>query len=999
MNASARRLALSGLIVATVLAGCGEQRPEELLASAKAYLVANDTKAAVIQLKSALQKQPDLAEARYLLGRTLLDGGDGVAAEIELRKALDLKHPEAAALPPLVRALVLQGKGKRAVHYYATVELAEPAAAAELKVGLATAYAQQGAAAKSNAALDEALAATPEFGPALLMQARLKAGERDFDAAFALIDRIIAKDPGAYEALHLKGDLLFFVKADAEAALQAQRQALALRKDWMPAHASILDILLSRRDLAAAKTQLDELKKVLPNLPQTKYFEAQIAFLSQDYKTAKELVQQVLRVAPDNVKTLLLAGGIELQSGSILQAETLVAKALHLSPDVAVTRRLLAQIYLRSGQAPKAQEALAPLLERVDADADTLVLAAQAALQGGDAKNAEAYFARAAKVNPNDSRSRTALALAQFSKGKADLGFAQLQEIATSDKSTIADMAIISARLRQRDYDAALKAIDALEAKQPGKPFAAQMRGQVHLARKDAAAARQSFARALTIDPLYFPAAASLAALDLRDKKPDEARKHFDKLLAADPKNVQALLAIAELRAQAGADKAEVAGLLADAIKLNPIVVAPRLLLIELSLRSRDNKAALTAAQDGVAALPDSPELLDALGRAQMASGDFNQAINSFNKLIGLQQRRSPQPQLRLADAYMAQKNVTAARESLNRALEITPKFLPAQRGLVILELASGRPDRALAVARVVQSERPDQSFGYLLAGDVESSRKNWEPAATAYRAGLKRDASTELTMKLHSVLVASRKRPDAETIATGWIKEHPQDAAFRAYLGDTALAQLDFAGAEGQYLAVVKLQPENAIVLNNLAWVTNRLKKPGAVAYAEQANALRPETPAFMDTLAVILDDAGQTARRSSSRRRRSLWRLRTIPCGSASPSCTSSPATRQWPGPSSTSWQSWATSSATRPRSTSCASRCSAAAPARAIQGDRHAGGDASNTLRRLGLAGPGAAMPSGWPGGCHHQGEALDRRHRGLRRARQPALRFSGHRLRGR
>jgi len=736
-----------------------------------------------------------------------------------------------------------------------------PAAVAELKVALATAYAQQGATAKSKAALDEALAAAPEFGPALLMQARLKAGERDFDAAFTLIDRIFAKDAGAYEALHLKGDLLFFVKADAEAALQAHRQSLAVRRDWMPAHASVLEILLSRRDLVAAKTQLDELKKVLPNLPQTKYFEAQLAFLSQDYKTAKELVQQVLRVAPDNVKTLLLAGAIELQSGSILQAETFVAKALQLSPDVAVTRRLLAQIYLRSGQAPRAQETLAPLLDRADTDADTLVLAAQAALQGGDAKNAEAYFARAAKVNPNDARSRTALALAQFSKGKADLGFAQLQEIATSDKDTIADLAIISARLRQRDYDAALKAIDALEAKQPGKPFAAQMRGQVHLARKDAAAARQSFAKALTFDPLYFPAAAGLAALDLSDKKPDEARKHFDKLLAADPKNVQALLAIAELRAQAGADKAEIAGLLANAIKLNPTVVAPRRLLIELGLRTRDNKAALTAAQDGVAVLPDSPELLDALGHAQMASGDFNQAVNSFNRLVGLQQR-SPQPQMRLADAYMAQKNLTAARASLNRALEVTPKFLPAQRGLVILELADSRPDQALAVARVVQSERPDQSVGYLLAGDVEASRKNWEAAATAYRAGLKRGASTELAMKLHSVLVASKKHRDAETFATGWFKDHPQDAAFRTYLGDTALAQLDFAGAEGQYLAVVKLQPENAIALNNLAWVTNRLKKPGAVAYAEQANALRPEQPAFMDTLAVILGEAGQAAK-----------------------------------------------------------------------------------------------------------------------------------------
>ena len=861
MKPTPRGLAVSVSIAAALLSGCGDEKPEALVGSAKAYLAKKDAKAAVIQLKSALQQQPGLAEARFLLGRTLLDEGDAVAAEVELRKALDFKHPEAAVLPLLVRALVLEGKGQRAIQDYASVELAEPAATAELKAALATAYAQQGNNVKAQAALDDALRAVPGFGPALLMQARLKAANRDFDAAFALIDQIIARDAGNFEALQLKGDLLFFVKADVAAALDAQRHALAARKDWLPAHASVLEILMSRLDLPAATAQLDELKKVLPDHPQTKYFEARLAFLKQDYKTAKELLQQVLKVAPDNVKVLLLAGGVELQSGSLVQAERLVAKALQQSPDFALTRRLLAEIYLRAGQPQKARETLAPLLGNPDVGAETLALAGQAALQSGDATSAEAYFTRAAKLNPNDTRSRTALALVQFSKGNADLGFAQLQDIASSDKGTLADLAIISARMLQRDYDAALKAIDSMEHKQPDKPLAAQLRGEVELARKDAPAARRSFIKALSIEPLYFPAAASLAALDLRDKQPDEARKRFDKLLAADPKNVQALLAIAELRAQAGAGKDEVTGLLGNAAKLNPNVVAPRLLLVDLNLRTGNTKAALAAAQDGVAALPDNPELLDALGRAQMASGDFNQASGSFKKLAALQPR-SPQPQLRLADAFMALKNPAAARESLNRALDITPKFLPAQRGLVMLDLSEGRPEKAMAVARAMQSERPDQNVGYLFAGDIEASRKNWDTAASAYRAGLKRGASTELASKLHSVLLSAQKRVDAEAFAAGWIKEHPQDAAFRSYLGDLALAQLDFASAETQYLAVIQLQPENAIALNNLAWVTNKLTKPGATAYAEKANMLHPGQPAFMDTLATVLADAGQMSK-----------------------------------------------------------------------------------------------------------------------------------------
>ncbi len=229
-------------------------------------------------------------------------------------------------------------------------------------------------------------------------------------------------------------------------------------------------------------------------------------------------------------------------------------------PDATAARRLLAQIQIRSGEPQKAQETLQPLVAKGRVDAETLNLAAQAAMQLGDAASAESYFTRAAKVKPDDPRSRTALALVQSAKGHTDVAFAQLEEISASDPGTIADMAIISARMRQRDFEAALKAVDSLERKQPGKPFAAQLRGQIQMARKDAVAARQSFESALSIDPLYYPAAASLAALDLHDKKPDEARKRFDKLLAADPKDIRALLAIAELRAQAGASKEEIAG-------------------------------------------------------------------------------------------------------------------------------------------------------------------------------------------------------------------------------------------------------------------------------------------------------------------------------------------------------------------------------------------------------------------------------------------------------
>nr|WP_246294726.1 XrtA/PEP-CTERM system TPR-repeat protein PrsT [Schlegelella koreensis] len=846
------------VIVAAAVAACGgEEKPDALLASAKTYLEKKESKAAVIQLKTALQQQPDFAEARLLLGQTLLDTGDAVGAEVELRKARDLKVSDDRVVPLLARSLLLQNKGQRVLDELGSVELREPAASAELNTAIATAYEMKGDTTKATAALDAALKDNPDFSSALLMRARNKAAQRDFDAAFQLVDHAIAKNPKDYQALQFKGDLLYVLKHDADGALALHRKSLAEREDWVPAHASILEIMFARRDMEGAQAQLAALQKLLPNHPQTRYYQARVAFLKEDYKRAKELVQPLVGAAPNNFNVLMLAAAIEMQTGSLAQAETYATGAMQRSPSAGPARLLLARILLRSGQVARVEQVLAPLLEEPSVGSDALQLAGQAALQSGDIKGAESYFARASKANPDDAASRTAVALTQFSRGNADAGFDQLEQIAAADKGTIADMAIISARLRQRDYAGAMKAIDGLERKQPGKPLPPHLRGQVQVSQNNIPAARKSFEQALAADPTFFPAVASLAALDLRDKKPDEARKRFEELRKRDPKNVNVLLALAEIRSQGGASKEELAGLLADAIKAHPTSVTPRTLLVQLHMRAKDNKQALTVAQEGVAALPDSPEMLDALGRAQVAAGEARQAVTTFNKLTSLQ-RGSPEPYMRLADTHVLLKDNAAARESLARALEVAPRHLPAQRGLILLDLAEKKPEQAMARARAIQNERQGQPVGYLLAGDIQASQRDWTAAAASYRAALKQGPTTEGATKLYDSLVAGQKRPEAESFASSWVKEHPTDWAFRGQIAERALTRSEFPIAEAHYTAIVNAQPNNAIALNNLAWITNRMKKPGAAALAERALALQPDQPSFNDTLATILADAG---------------------------------------------------------------------------------------------------------------------------------------------
>lgn len=852
--------ALSALMLALLLAACGD-KPETMLISAKDYLEKNDSKAAIIQIKNALQSNPNLPEARFLLGTTLLESGDPVGAELELRKALELKYAQDMVIPKLASAMLAQGQAKKLVDEFAKMELSQATAKASLQISLASAYAMQGKTENSLAALNAALLAEPGYAPALIAQARQKAVQRDFDGALSMAEEVIAKSPKNHDAWNLKGDILRFAKNKADEALAAYRQAVEIKPDFLVGHAAVISVLLQQGNLTDAGTQIEKMKKFASQHPQTKYLEAQLAFQKNDFKSARDLVQQVLKVAPTNVQGLQLAGAVELQLNSPAQAEGYLIKAVQLAPELAFARRLLIMTYLRSGQPAKAMASLLPALNQDNVDPALLAVAGEVFLQNGDVKKAEEYFSRATKQDPKNAKNRTSLALIHLLGGQVDSAFGELQDIASTDTGTTADMALISVNLRQKEYDKALKAIDGLEKKQPDKPLAAHLRGRTLLDKSDSAGARKSFERALTIDPFYFPAVVSLAAMDVADKKPEDAKKRFEAVLAKDPKNSRAALALVEIAARSGATNEELAKLISNAVAANPTDAAPHLLLIDFHLRNKDIRAASLSAQNAAAALPDSPEVLDALGRTQQQAGELNQAITSYNKLAGMQPL-SPLPHLRLADAHVAGKNKNAAAQSLRKALEIKPDLLEAQRALIMLDLEDKKFQDALTTARTVQKQRTKEAVGYVLEGDINAVQKNWDSAATAYRVGLKQVNSPELAIKLHSTLSAAAKSAEADKFSTTWQKDNPKDAAFLFYLGDRAIARKDYGGAEKYYAAVIKLQPNNAIAYNNLAWVSGKLNRDGAIAFAEKANAMAANQPAFMDTLAELLSEKGDYAK-----------------------------------------------------------------------------------------------------------------------------------------
>jgi cellulose synthase operon protein C len=837
----------------TLLSACRGDSEIELIASARNYIEKHNNKAAIIQLKAALQKNPLSGEARFLLGDVLLKNGDATAAVVELEKAQDLKYRSSEVLPSLTRALLTTGEGKRVTELYSHVNLPDPKAAASLKASVAEAFARQGLVERSEAAVNDSLQLNPKNAAARLMQARLQASRGAFDEAVKLVDALLVDEPQNSAAHLLRGELLWLAFGDLESGVRSMRAALALEPQHLQAHSSLIEALLQMRDVDGFRTQVDQLMKALPNQAEARFYLAQLAFLDMDYKRARNVIQQLLRVLPDNSHVQQFAGVIEFHSGSLRLAETHLVKSLELSPNLPLARRLLAETYLRLGQPAKTLSTLQPVLELARPSAETLSLAADAHFQVGESAKADGYLAEAAKLKPSDPKVRTSLALRQIATGDVEGGFEQLESLALSDQGTYADLALVNARMRRNDLEGALKAVDRLQTKLPSKAVSEHLRGRILAAGNDTDGARASFEVALSTDPVYFPAVAGLASLDLAENKPDAARKRFEELLAREPNDYRTRLALAELRQQAGVAPAEIGKMLDAAAKLNPTEIAPLLLLIDHHLNQRDTKAALSAARDATAALPEDMQALDALGRVQLAAGDTQQAITSFGK-VAAQQPESSLAQLRLAEAHVQDKNIAAATLCLRKALELSPNLLEAQRGLIRVALADKRVDEALAVARSIQKQRPTEAVGYLLEGEIQGAQKHWDAAIAVYRSALQRSRTSDVAIGLHRTFLLAGLRADADRFAAAWRHEQPHDAAFAFHLGSVALDQRDYVHAEAQYRNVLAIRERDALALNNVAWLLVQQGKSGALVLAEQANQAMPNHPALMDTLAAAL-------------------------------------------------------------------------------------------------------------------------------------------------
>ena len=840
------------LVISSAYAADGSQ----YLAEARGYLQEGKIEAAVIQLKNALQENPEDIDARLLLGTVYLRLGDGVSAEKEINRAVRLNASKELWQVELGQALLLQKKFDQILK---SIE-PDPTLSGTIQAGVynlrGKAYLATGSLTESRDSFQRALSSRPGDEIAELGLARVTIAEGDIAGGREQLDAFLANNPDNAEARILRGEVLKRLQQNG-LALADYSHVLNMNPSNLRAllGRTILYLQLANYDLAAK--DLETLNRVAANSPIVIYLNGVSAFQQQKIKEAETYILQVLNLIPNHPQSQLIYGAILFGNGEFVQADEYLSRALAALPEHLPTIKLLAATRIKLRQFEKAITVLESGMRSHPEDAQIIAMLGNVYLQTGRFEEGSELLAKAVEHMPDLASLRTQLAFGLLARGETKGAIDELQSAVDLGQDLIqADVLLVLSHLKNKEIEEALKASQALENRSPDNPLAYNLTGLAYLASGDEARAREKFNKALEIDPTFVTAQINLARIELSHNRLDETEQRFLAVLEKAPANMTALVGLAGLEERKNNREGMYEWLL-KAQERNPKSSRPGVLLAQAYLRDGENLKALRTARETITVFPDNAEALRILGMAQLAVGETNSAIQSYKQLTIVQ--KTPQNLTLLANTLKQVKNYREARTVLATALELDPNNLSALTSLGDIAIREGEFAESIEVASRIQSNYPGQRIGYEMEAVALLRQKKIEEGIALYEKAYQIQQSSELALRLAQLYKLQGAEQKALSQLSDWLQNHPEDAETRSVYAIMLQQVGDNEKAVVEYEAVLRKLPDNVMALNNLAWLYQIDKNKRAIELSERAFRLSPEKPEIVDTYGWILVNFGE--------------------------------------------------------------------------------------------------------------------------------------------
>ena len=283
-------------------------------------------------------------------------------------------------------------------------------------------------------------------------------------------------------------------------------------------------------------------------------------------------------------------------------------------------------------------------------------------------------FAEVLRLNPSAAPAQVRLAMIQLQRNDLPSATQFAEQAAAQQPGNLTAQLVLARTLLARgDLDRATAVTGNLLAAAPQAAGAHSQAGMLALAKGDKAGARAAFEQALSLNDRLVEPLLALVALDLQEKKPEQARARVEQRLKMTP-NSSPVLALAGRTWAATGDAAKGEEFLRRAIDADP-------------------------------------SNLDAYGQLAglyFAQRKLDQAVVEFDKLATRQPGFVGPPTL-AAMIVQWQGNEAEARRRYERLVEANPRAAVAANNLAWIYASRGEQlDKALQLAQTAKAELPD---------------------------------------------------------------------------------------------------------------------------------------------------------------------------------------------------------------------------------------------------------------------------------------------------
>jgi cellulose synthase operon protein C len=851
-------LTIIAFSIALVAAACSQKTSSaDLLKQAQAALVKGDLASAEIQIKNALQANPNDAGARGKLAKISLEMVRFTDAEAESRRALELGGDARSIYPTLLEALAMQGEYQKLLDEADKMRgLPGLDQSAQISALVYAARAQFGL--KNIAAAGERLEAAQKLDSESvdaklgLLVLQMATGKEIAVVKSAML-ALLAKAPNNAELQAFAGTL-YRIEGNLPEAIAAVGKAIELKPYHLEPRAAQIRMLIDLKQFSQADTQLQALNRLASGRPLVAYLAGLSAFQQGRLSLARENLQRFVDIAPDFVPGLELAGEVALQSGELGLAEK-YAKALMTSqPKLLSGPRLLAAAHLAANAPEKALTVLAPLVQAKTTSPEILMLTGEALIKTGDSAKGIQFLDAAAAASGESMRLKVVAASARLGTGADALGLQMLETAARDNKSPMADLSIARSFAQAKQYDKALALVRKYVEALPKDPAGPYSEGMIAAARGANDEAFNAFAQAIALDPVYLPAADALAQLDLAKNKLDEAKARYAPILKANPKHVGALLSLARLSALSGGAEIDALNYFKQAREADPSSTFAAIELARYYLSSSQASNAVALLEPLAQAHPKDSGLIEALANAYEKTGAFGKAIPLLereiqnNTLSGALNYRVGMLRMRIAD-------FNGATASFRRAEELQPNAVEPKVALASALFSMGKRGEAFAAAKAIQAGAPSSAVGPSLLGDFSEADGKAVESLSQYRRAFELAKTPTTAFKLYRSLQINQRGDEARThLSAWWSKSQPKDVSTMIAASDLLLDRKEWKEAVAVLNEVLKVNPKSPAALNNAAIAVHQLKEPKAIQLAERAYQIEPQNYAVMDTYGWIL-------------------------------------------------------------------------------------------------------------------------------------------------